>query len=189
MKGGIKHKMKKNLVLGIILIISICLSGVIYASTTVADRSNESLNSASENQIIENHKKVDARLSTVWQDIKKTHNINEDDYIELDINKLNLFISGKLEGFMDKDLVDEMNKILREKYFKLPIGSTKPKILLNKNAEEIVLAYKESDGTNTISSFKKAGKNTISSDSNKSADSSYENVVEKSEGEPIPDLK
>lgn len=149
-------KMRKNLILGIILTISVCLSGVIYASTTVKDRNNEYKNSVSENQRIQNHKKVDARLSAVWQDIKKTHNINEDDYIELDINKLNLFISGKLEGFTDIELVDEMNKILKEKYFKLPIGSTKPKILLNKNAEEIVLAYKESNGTNTLSSFKKA---------------------------------
>lgn len=182
-------KMKKILALGIILIISICLSGVIYASTVVANRNNEFQNSVSQNQRIENHKRVETRLSAVWQDIKKTHNINEDDYIELDINKLNLFISGKLEGFADKELVAEMNKILREKYFKLPIGSTKPKILLNKNAEEIVLAYKESDGTNTICSFKKVEKNTITSDSNKSADNSFENVVEKSEGEPIPDLK
>ncbi len=181
--------MKKNLVLGITLIITVCLSGVIYASTAVADRSNESQNSVSENQRIENHKKVDARLSAVWQDIKKTHNINEDDYIELDIKKLNLLIGGKLEGFTDKDLVAEMNKILREKYFKVPIGSTKPQILLNKNAKEIVLAYKESDGTNTICSFKKAEKNSISSDFHISADNSFENVVEKSKGELIPDLK
>ena len=182
-------KMKKNLVLGIILIISICLSGVIYASTV---KETEVKRTSAET--LENKKKVDARLNTVWQDIKKTHNINEDDYIELDIDKLNQLINGQLEGFTDTELVAEMNKVLKENYFKVSVGSTKPKILLNKNAKEIVLAYKESDGTNTLSIFKKAEKNTIQSDavkSNalKSADNSFENVVEKTEGEPIPELK
>lgn len=178
-------KMKKNLVLGIILIISICLSGVIYASTVVKETEVKRTNA----ETLENKKKVDTRLNAVWQDIKKTHNINEDDYIELDVDKLNQFINGQLEGFTDKELVAEMNKILKENYFKVPVGSTKPKILLNKNAKEIVLAYKESDGTNTLSSFKKAEKNTIKSDAIQSADNSFENVVEKSEGEPIPELK
>jgi hypothetical protein len=102
---------------------------------------------------------------------------------------LNLLISGKLEGFTDKDLVAEMKKILREKYFKVPIGSTKPQFLLNKNAKEIVLAYKESDGTNTICSFIKTENNSMTSDSPKSADEAFENVLEKSKDEPISDLK
>jgi hypothetical protein len=186
-------KMKKNLVLSIILVVSLCLSGVIYAST-VANENVESKDTTSESVRAENHKKVDERLNTVWQDIKKTHSINEDEYIELDIDKLNQFINGQLEGFTDKELVVEMKKILRNNYFKVPVGSTKPKILLNKNAKEIVLAYKESDGTNTLSSFKKAEKKTIKSDSIKlnavnSEDTLFESVVEKTEGEPIPKLK
>jgi uncharacterized protein YxeA len=63
--------MKKIIVFGIILLISICLSGVIYTSTAVAGRQNESLNLVTQNQRVENHKKVDERLCAVWQDIKK----------------------------------------------------------------------------------------------------------------------
>lgn len=186
MKGmNIIMKKRKNLILCIALVISISLTGAIYASTASGD--GESKSTISERA--ENKKKVETRLNTVWQDIKKTHNINEDQYIELDIDKLNQFLNGQLDGFTDKDLIDEMNKILGENLFNAPVGSTKPKILLNKNGKEIVFAYKENDGKNTLNVFKKTEKNTLSSQGKSSDDKLFENDIQKSEGDPIPELK
>jgi len=75
-------KNRKNLIFCIILVISVFLTGVIYASTV--NENGDSKSTTSER--VENNKKVETRLNTVWQDIKKTHNINEDQYIKLNID-------------------------------------------------------------------------------------------------------
>lgn len=179
-------KNRKNLIFCIALVISVSLTGVIYAST-VNEKNGESKSTISERA--ENKKKVETRLNAAWQDIKKTHNINEDQYIELDIEKLNQFLNGQLDGYTDKDLIDEMNKILGDNLFNAPEGSTKPKILLNKNGKEIIFTYKENDGKNTLNVFRKTEKNTLTSEGKSSDDKLFENVIQKSEGDPIPELK
>lgn len=178
-------KNRKNLIMLFSLTITLSLTGV-YASTAVNESTDS--NSTVSSEKAENKIKVETRLNTVWQDIKKTHNINEDDYIELDIGKLNRFLSGKLEGYTDKDLIDEMNKILAENLFNAPVGSTKPKILLNKAGNEIVFAYKESDGKNTLNVFRKTEKNVLTPEEKSLNDVIFENIVQKSEGDPIPEL-
>lgn len=174
-------KNRKNLILCIALVISFSLTGVIYASTV--NENGESKSTLSERA--ENKKKVETRLNSVWQDIKKTHNINEDQYIELDIEKLNQFLNGQLEGYTDKDLIYEMNKILGDNLFNAPVGSTRPKILINKNGKEIIFAYKENDGKNTLNVFRKTEK----AEGKSSDDNLFENVILKSTGDPVPELK
>jgi len=178
---------RKNLVLCVAVVISFCLTGVIYAST--ANENTESKSTISESDGAENHKKVEARSYTIWQDIKKTHKIDEVQYIELDVPKLNQFLSGKLEGYTDKDLIEQMNKILANNLMNIQVGSTEPKILLNKNSKEIVFAYKESDGKNTLSIFRKTEKNSTLASKDAASDNLFEKIVDKNEGDPIPELK
>ena len=93
-------------------------------------------------------------LEKVWKDVKNTHGLNESDYLKINSENINPFLNGTLKGFNNKDLVEQINLIFRDSLVKAPIGSTEPTILVNKNCKEIVFAYKESDGKNTMHFFR-----------------------------------
>lgn len=168
-------KIKKGIAIGFILVLALSLTGVVYASSMNAKA--EVKRTAAE--ILEKRKKVEDRLNTVWQDIKKTHKIDESQYVILDTtDKFNMFLAGEMEGFTDKDLIAQMDKIFQKGLVEIPIGSTKPTILIKKNGQEIVFANKDNEGKNILQVFSKKDKTA-----------EFSKEVLSNQGAPIPAYK
>ncbi|NJD01388.1 MAG: hypothetical protein FIA99_02030 [Ruminiclostridium sp.] len=98
-------------------------------------------------------------LEAVWQDIKQTYSIDEQEYYRVRTDsELKQFLNGKLKGYTDKDIINQYDKIVNVDHrLKLPEGATEPILLLRNDCREIVFAYKEKDGRNILRIFKRNG--------------------------------
>jgi hypothetical protein len=111
--------------------------------------------------------RVDFMLNDAWNDIKKTHNLRDEElvqeYYPLQEKDFNEFRKGNIAGFSDievcNEIVDVVNGTLHdlEKY---PIGSTMPVIRLKCDMKVILIGFKSEDGRNhLITSMKNAETN------------------------------
>ena len=102
-------------------------------------------------QQIQQKIKVDAKINRASMDIVQTFEINQSEYVQIDpVGGLSEFSMG--QGFIkDKKKVQSILKeVISPNFNELPIGSVMPLILINKDGNEIILGYKQTDGTNVI---------------------------------------
>jgi hypothetical protein len=105
--------------------------------------------------------KLKAIREDVWQDIKATHDINEDEYLVLEYSQFNVFFKGELEGFSDKEFLKQVQPIINSYYFNLTSGSTRPFVLIKKDSSEVAVAYKDKEGSNLLFKAKKDGSDWV----------------------------
>ncbi len=102
-------------------------------------------------------KTIDENQDAIWQDIKQTYSIDEHDYYRVKTDsELKQFLNGKLNGFTDKELINQYDKILNvDQRFENPEGATKPILLLNKDHFEIAFAFKDKNDKLILHRFKR----------------------------------
>ena len=94
-------------------------------------------------------KKIDRMLNDAWNDIVQTHKL------EIDYNEyLNLTMSWTRIEFInnhkDKEFIISLIHLFEQLYKTVPSGSTQPFILLSKDYNEIIFAFKQPDGHNSL---------------------------------------
>ncbi len=96
--------------------------------------------------------KLKEKRDKILSDIVDTHKINDEDYLVLEFSQLNDFLSGKIEGFEDKDFLKEAEPIINEFYFYEDVqkGNKRPSIMVKKDATEILVVYKDYQGNNVV---------------------------------------
>lgn len=101
-----------------------------------------------------NKKKVAKMLDDVWEDIKKTHGIDETGYIKFTIQDLSKQPDHLKDVLSDQEIAEQIHVFMTQ----WPVGATEPTILVKKDKKEVMFAYKDKDNNNILSSSKKYGK-------------------------------
>ena len=97
-----------------------------------------------------NMSKVNDRLNSAWSDIKKSFEIDEKRYFQVDLSKRKEFQEGQ-SVIQDKDQVESiLNEVINPNMDEVPIGSIRPLILVSNDGNEVLFCYKEADGTNVL---------------------------------------
>jgi hypothetical protein len=120
---------------------------------------------------------VEERVKLAKDDIKNSFNLlgNIEQYIELDLSTIPEFIRKGYKDYFGVTQCTELIVKIDDYRHCLPTGSVKPLILINKNGNELIFAYKESNGKNVL---KKAVRH----------DSSWIESVETKLGNPILEI-
>ncbi|ACV61338.1 hypothetical protein Dtox_0394 [Desulfofarcimen acetoxidans DSM 771] len=128
-------KLRFTFVLVLALVLGIVSSATVYAS-----------NNDSKNSIV---KKTEKRLEAANNDIKSTLKLDNilNDYKQID------FPNG-IDFNKDLDIAQEFDALDQS-----PIGSTMPIFLLKNDLSEIMVLYKEGDGTNVMKYAKRVNGN------------------------------
>ncbi len=95
--------------------------------------------------------KSEVILKDANEDIQKSFKLDEtkDDYIILSLEEVNEFRSGSF-GIDDSELRNKIADKFDELYENPPIGSTEPMYMVKKDGSEIMVLYKEENGTNVM---------------------------------------
>lgn len=105
-------------------------------------------------ELIDEEKKTDEevkqKLLDAWDDIKKTHKIDESLYTKVEYKELNAFFNGESDLFKDKEFLDGVKLIFLENLQNPPKGSTYPNILFKNDKSEVLITYKLEDGKNCV---------------------------------------
>jgi hypothetical protein len=113
--------------------------------------------------LTEEQKAYEAKLAAiredVWQDIVKTCDIDTDEYLVLESDRFNAFFNGEIEGFDDKEFLEQVQPIINSWYFNLSSGSTRPFVLIKNDLSEVATAFKDKDGDNHLYTATKQGDN------------------------------
>lgn len=103
---------------------------------------------------------VENFLDVVNKDLVNSYEVLQDteNYIIMDNDTINKLLSGDLEGFNDNKKNTSIVKEIANIQAGAPMKSTYPIIMLKKDGEEIIVAYKSKEGINTLISAKSASK-------------------------------
>ena len=130
--------MLKRSKLCFVLVLSLVLGIISSAAVYASSNGNENGISIAE--------KTEKRLEAANKDIKSTLKLELDEYKQIDFP----------EG------LDNLDKNIAQEFLELeqsPIGSTMPLFFLKKDSLEIMVLYKEKDGTNVMKYAKKVDAN------------------------------
>ena len=96
--------------------------------------------------------KAQILLDDAWADIKKSFGLQAKlkNYKALEFEQFNDFMQGKIEGFDNKELCSELIAEFIEVNKEIPIGTTIPKIFVKNKPLEMIIAYKDENGVNTL---------------------------------------
>lgn len=147
-----RYKLTKTAILCVLSIMII--SSVAFAYTKIS-RSKEITKILTESNKIQILADMNKELEIVKEDIKKTHELSGQDYLEIDLNNIASFTQGKVTGFSDIEFTQTASTIIFKAIENSPIGSLKPIILVKKDKTEILVAYKDKDGNNVLEKSKK----------------------------------
>lgn len=169
-------KSKKTIFIAIALITITLLSTQVFALQKKESKVRLGVN-ASTTAEKESIERVENRLNDAWDDIKYTFNLDDTNYTMLNFTTdLADFSQGNYPGFTDKKLINESSEVIYKLYSNPAKGSTIPVILINSKMDNIILCYKEQDGTNVM---KQAIKK----------DNQWEMTESRKSGKPILEIK
>ena len=163
---------KKVVIISISLLVLISLASISYASfkmsrefvykqeKQIEERIKEVKAQEDEQKVEIQKAKVSERLSDAWSDIKKSHQIEDNDFIKLNLEQTISFLNGKLEGY-SQEYLDGVQSTINDIILNAPTGSTEPIVLIQKDSTQILIAYKESGGDNTIVKLNQVENNWI----------------------------
>lgn len=148
-------KFNKLIKTALVCVLSILvISGTAFAYTKVSHSKNIT-KILTDSQKIEISTDMNKEFENVKQDIKKTHQINTKDYVEIDLNDLSSFTQGTLTGFNDKEFTQTASTVIFKAMNDSPVGSLKPIVLVKNDKKEILVAYKDNDGNNILEKSQK----------------------------------
>ncbi|WP_432408700.1 hypothetical protein [Wukongibacter sp. M2B1] len=99
--------------------------------------------------------KVKNEVKDAWEDVEKYNDINKKYYSTITLSDLG-DLNNNPEKYLDSSEVDVkyILKVISSYRKELPIGSVLPLIYIKKDGKEVIVAYKESDGTNVYKKSK-----------------------------------
>lgn len=99
--------------------------------------------------------KVKNKVKDAWEDVEKYNDINRKYYSTITLSDLG-DLNNNPEKYLDSSEVDVkyILKVISSYRKELPIGSVLPLIYIKKDGKEVIVAYKESDGTNVYKKSK-----------------------------------
>lgn len=122
-----------------------------------ADEASKQTNRELADEEKELDKKIKQKLQDAWDDIKKTHKIDESLYTKVEFEELDTFFDGEFDQFKDKDFLNGVKLTLLNNLHKPPKGSTYPNILFKNDSSEVLVAFKLADGRNCVKRMTKSG--------------------------------
>ena len=144
----LKKKITVGLIVSIIIIFAIFGSAFGAGDLSKRPESNQELTEQQRNHM----EKVDEKLNRGWADIKNSFKINDLDqasYFQVDISNLVEFANG--EGpIQDKSEIQSILDVINYHWESVPVGTLKPLIIIKNDGSEVLFAYKEVDGINTL---------------------------------------
>lgn len=97
--------------------------------------------------------KMEIKLNDGWSDIKKSFNIDEKEYFQLDLSQKEAFKKGA-GPIQDKQKIESIIKGgVNPGTSNLPVGSLFPLILIKNDGSEVLVGIKEADGNNILRKY------------------------------------
>lgn len=98
-----------------------------------------------------NQERTNKKLDDAWKDIKNVFAIEEDKYIKLSLKDIySKSLENKYDIFKDSTFLQAFYTEYQELQKDRQLGSLMPTVLVSLEKDEILLAYKDKDGSNVL---------------------------------------
>lgn len=142
----------KAVLISMLLIATITTSYAAIKASSIVDKPNKVKYIEHISKMPEDiREKKEKHLTKVREDIKKSFNINENDYKLITLIDMQALSNGGIVENDDKTFHEKAANVIDEATTNLPIGSIMPMIFIN--SKTLVFTYKDKDGTNIMKKY------------------------------------